>query len=1080
MTFLERLRRQRFSAISGAGISAKAAGCRKKVAPALVVPLGPSGGANGVSAGKAKTFNGALLRQTVEDVFDAGAAIGLPGPLVARLSLGLDQELRTLRALDEAIAATWAKLGEPQRGVLTSIPGRILHASVEGLAPLDAGARTRALHAILEGIEELTRAERLPWATEVRALEGFAHAIAKLKAPEMGAEMKAAFARIVKIAEPPPLEAASDALAEKIDVILASGDARTRAACTSAAIDIVLTIAEKPKGIDARKTAKEAIERVVERGVALTAGQQKILTELAIDMKRREAEYRRIENDIRGDCDQQKARFDGTRGANADKVALLGPIRARTREALSLHGRLAWFHRLNINMGQPPRAVEAIARVHLELLAQRVEPLPNANALKAIENAVIQLSAVQGVSPEALAKIAEKHIRTQASTELVQIFSALAATQKELFGQKNNLRDADLLAILADSFAGRAGAFLPPRGARTLLVGALAEAPSDAARHSVAAHAPPIAQAIKAAEAGKTRDHLEETFAKDMAAIAKKGTNLTAIAATYPAIPEDSLAALTATAQRNRFDLDKWFGRLSELFAAARGNKDYARSLRSILVLADQGEADVRGLLDALLKAKLKGPVLMRTVNAVLREDNHQISRAQIERVIRQLEKGDDVAASIEHRMNAAMMKNLDLAAILKNAKVKVTDEGLEAVQGPLAQFFAEANQQFDKDFLRDLLISVLEGTYPSFRFTTRAAKRALRSLDDDQKRQWMKAETMTHVRFDEKGQREFDRRVKSAANIAGKLAARMTAAWGKLEDLEAKREDLVKRIRGLKKNELEARRRLIAQVKDLPGKISVLGWATDLAAMTPDTTTPLRFAAMADGLSTLGRALGPGMRPVIEELIWTIRLNDLAYSEVVTHDGPSLEMMMKLVSGTCIHGAADSAFLAYCVDPNKRMIYTKNGRGETRRAVLRLVERRDPGHVGEPMLLLECPYPRGTTTKEERQRLIEHTLRRATEMGIPAAYPTEYYWDASKTGRFQGQTVNDMNAVIKDLNRRYSTVNEMKAVKVLNPAGNMDEEYIDSAPTQGADGAGNAEVRRYNSTRDHAYENMFVILSPA
>lgn len=248
---------------------------------------------------------------------------------------------------------------------------------------------------------------------------------------------------------------------------------------------------------------------------------------------------------------------------------------------------------------------------------------------------------------------------------------------------------------------------------------------------------------------------------------------------------------------------------------------------------------------------------------------------------------------------------------------------------------------------------------------------------------------------------------------------------------------------------------------------------------MTPETTTPLRFAEMAQILPSLGRELGPRMRAVVEELVWTIRLDDLSYSQVITHDGPSLEMMLKLVSGTCIAGPADSAFLAYCIDPNKRMIYTKNERGETRRAVLRLVERQDQGHVGEPMLLLECPYPRGTTTQEERQRLIEHALRRATEMGIPAAYPTEYYWDASKTGRFNGQVVNDMNAVIEDLNRRYGTTNEKKAVRVVSPAGNMPQEYIDSAPTRGAAGAGNAEVRRYPGTQDNAYENLFVILSP-
>src|SRR5207248_811270 len=150
------------------------------------------------------------------------------------------------------------------------------------------------------------------------------------------------------------------------------------------------------------------------------------------------------------------------------------------------------------------------------------------------------------------------------------------------------------------------------------------------------------------------------------------------------------------------------------------------------------------------------------------------------------------------------MVQKLNLTDILKRTKVQITEEGADAVAGPLAQFFATAaNQQYDKDILKQLLIAVLEGRYPSFRFTTKATKRALKSLDESQQRQWMKSETMVHVRFAGKGAKEFDKRVKAAAAIGTSLVERMNASWGKLEALQEKHEKLVDQIRKVKKGDV-------------------------------------------------------------------------------------------------------------------------------------------------------------------------------------------------------------------------------------------------------------------------------------
>jgi len=496
-----------------------------------------------------------------------------------------------------------------------------------------------------------------------------------------------------------------------------------------------------------------------------------------------------------------------------------------------------------------------------------------------------------------------------------------------------------------------------------------------------------------------------------------------------------------------------------------------------LLFLADRAGADAPKLLDALIAvkapAKRQGLVIQRTAQALLHDTNFQITAPQVNKAIADLQKGVDVAGAIETRLQAAMTQQLGLNNLLA-AGVKPTDHGVEMVQTKLKNFFAlGANSQaVDQAMFKKLLASVLEDRFQDFRFTLAPTAKQLSGLKPEQQKLWKASQTMNHVRFDAKGQKAFDGRVKYAAQIGKALVARFTEAWGPLEQVRAAQEKRLNTLRKGDKND-PARKDIQIKVALDTRKLEALTWANDLAGLTPETTTPLQFIRFADRrLTRMQPAIGGD---AFEALVAALKIDDLSFTEVTTNDGPDLDTIFRLGSANCLRGwPHDPILLAYGIDANKRMIVTKNQAGEERRAMMRLVDRQDPGHVGQQMLVLERTYP-DAAPEEEKQRIIEHTLRRATEMGIAAAFPTEYYWNASATGR----RLMDMNRVIEDLNRRYHTTSEEKVAEVKNRGGNLGQEYIDSAPTRGAAGAGIAEVRRYPGNRDHVYQNKFMILSP-
>src|SRR3989442_15913393 len=128
-------------------------------------------------------------------------------------------------------------------------------------------------------------------------------------------------------------------------------------------------------------------------------------------------------------------------------------------------------------------------------------------------------------------------------------------------------------------------------------------------------------------------------------------------------------------------------------------------------------------------------------------------------------------------------------------------------------------------------------------------------------------------------------------------------------------------------------------------------------------------------------KRMGPGHEPAIAAMLGAMQLADLPYHQVTTNDALDLATQLRLAQTNCLANNYP-AVLAYCIDPNKRMIATKMAQGEGR-AILRLVERKDPGQAGKPMLLLERCYP-DRVSEEEKQRFVEHGLRRAVDMGVP------------------------------------------------------------------------------------------------
>ncbi len=396
-------------------------------------------------------------------------------------------------------------------------------------------------------------------------------------------------------------------------------------------------------------------------------------------------------------------------------------------------------------------------------------------------------------------------------------------------------------------------------------------------------------------------------------------------------------------------------------------------------------------------------------------------------------------------------------------------------IGAPLERFLAEGRglAQIDQALLNGLELAARQGRFDAFRFSTPSAADQLRPLTDSQRALWRRPQTMTHLRFHDDGEARFAQKVQDAAKLGALLHEQLLAKFGAPQVLDARRKALLAQLdRGPGRG---PRRKL----KGLSVKIQLLRWSAQLCSLHPDRVTPERLIALAEPLRKCAKQLWD--RSLVDHLLATLRLDDLQYEQVITNDGPDLWTTVRLSTTDCLKWPGNGGeALAYAVDANKRMIVTRNAQNEARRAVLRLVERQDAGHRGAPLLLLERSYPR-RATREEKQRLIEHALRRAQQMGVPFAMASEYYWDASQTDRFHAEPETDMNKVLGLLQERYQCATKLAELSLLTRAGNTQEEYLDSDPVH-RHNRGRPSVRRWSAHHRgdaRVFENEFFLFEP-
>ncbi|MCK6548590.1 hypothetical protein L6R52_22270 [Myxococcota bacterium] len=1071
MTFIRNLNRQRNAAqIGQAGPVENGAEPVKQdggVVPAKEPEL--RGGAGKPVAKKAQGLGGAALRQTVGDLFAAAEKLGMPGATIAKYASGMDQHVAVMKDCGARIERALAGLDQAAKAQAQALPARLVLSMAKGLGALDQTSAGIQIRVLVEAATELLEGPKKLSGAQLRAVEVLAHAAGQLSVAEPAAELKKASKTLATKNDAIALEAAVSTLNGAMNQLVGASDSATRGPLFRAALETGLAAAG-----DLAKDVNAVVDQAIANANAqLSDAQKDFLRGFAGDVRAKAAEVRATADAKNAEVANLKAQFDQNPAA-----AAFGPQRARVDAELAPAAQALWYGAMNQWAGQPAAVATAVAQVQVEHLAHAQASPPTADLVNQISGAVAQLAQQPGVTPEMMARLAKDHVAAVSPERLPGTLAILVNVVAQANANGAALAGEHELATVANALIGRTDAFAQANGPVNQLIGALAAAGGDAAaRTQVLKHGARFADAIAKCEPGPARDHLQASFAEDVKTVAKKGLDLASLAAAYKSIPEEAIAHFVAVADRRGVDADKFLDQMMAVYKHARGNKEHIRAIRNFVTLADRDGIDVPAFVTVLNSTKLKGPAVTRTIGALLQENNLQFTAEQMANATGMLQRGENVAGAIEAKLHEGMVKKLNLDQLLNNAQVKVTDRGYKEVTGSLAQFFSlGANSAtVNKDLLKGMLIATLEDRYSQFRFTTPPAARQLEVLAGDQVRLWKQDSVMTHVRFDANGKAEFDKRVTSGAGIAKGISERMTASWGDLVQLKQKHAELTAQLRQVDKNDLAARRPLVKEIGELPAKIEAMEWAQELAAMTPATTTPLRFSQMADKIPSLARMLGPGMEAALNELTWTVRIDDLSFSQVVTNDGPDLSTMYKLAVMQCLRGwPQDTALMPYLVDANKRMIVTKNQAGEERRAIMRIVTRTDEGHVGEPMLVLERSYP-DNQAEEEKQRLVEHMLRRAVEMGISAAYPTEYYWDASKTGR----RLLDMNAVLEDLNRRYDTTSEIKVTKVTNRAGNNNPEYIDSAPLNGAADAGNVQMRRYNGLEDKTYENKFLILTP-
>jgi hypothetical protein len=595
--------------------------------------------------------------------------------------------------------------------------------------------------------------------------------------------------------------------------------------------------------------------------------------------------------------------------------------------------------------------------------------------------------------------------------------------------------------------------------------------------------------ALERVEPGLAKDILEHDLADDLAVL---DADHPAALVKYPSVPVEALPHFANMALRRDLDSDTFLSGLDTLFARLGRNRTHARDLRTLLVLAEAGGGDTPALVKAFLGSSLSKHEIAHAVRSILAESPQGVAVDKIAEAVDLLSRHQNPARIIAQRMNDAVLQRFNLAQLRSDESGKITEKGLAEVTEKLLPFFAKglaATQAidprtgqltFDEKSLEAVLVAVLEDRYDGFRFTTAKAGHQLKSLNPEQRAQFIEGQEMTHVRFSGNSEQEFRKRISIAIEIGADLLAHMERAWGSIAEVRAEHARLVEALRRIDNNDLLMRKPVKARIRPLSDQKVAMDYAEKLAGLTPENLSPIAFARLGERLKSLARASGSETEPLLRALGKVLNIDDLAYREALSTDRPDLATV-EAVLADCVKWPSTDA-MGYLTDANLRFIVTRATDGKVCRAIMRLVERQDPGHRGEPMLILERAYP-DAQDKEDKRRLMEHAVRRARAMKIAAAFPTEYYWDAASTRRGAKRGIVDMNDVIEDLNRRYGSVVERRTLTVTNPAGSSPSIYIDSAPYDLShigripSRKTGVKARRYDGRVDNTYTNIFMVL---
>jgi hypothetical protein len=598
-----------------------------------------------------------------------------------------------------------------------------------------------------------------------------------------------------------------------------------------------------------------------------------------------------------------------------------------------------------------------------------------------------------------------------------------------------------------------------------------------------------LTDALERAEPGLARDILESRLGNDLAAL--DAVELVELGK-YLSVPIEALPHLAHIALRRGLDIGAFLTDIDSLFVRLGRNRSNARDLRSLLVLAEAGGGDTPALVKAFLGSSLSKQEIAHSVRAMLSESPQGVAADNIAEAIDVLTQHQSPARIIAQRMNAAVFQRFNLAQLRNDESGRITAKGLSEVTGKLLPFFSKglaatrANDKrtgqltFDETSLEAVLMAVLEDRYDAFRFTTANAGHQLKSLNADQRAKFVEGRETIHVRFSGNGEQEFRKRISIAVESGTNLLARMEKSWGSIAEVRAEHARLAGTLRGIDSNQRAARKPLVNLIQPLSERKVAMEYAEKLASVAPERIGPMAFAQLGQRLKSLMPLLGTDAEPLLVELGKALKIDDLAHSEVLSTDRPDLATIEAGLAD-CVKWPSTDA-MGYLTDANLRFIVTRAADGKVCRAIMRLVERQDEGHRGEPMLILERAYP-DAQDKEDKRRLMEHAVRRAREMNIAAAFPTEYYWDAASTRRGAKKGIVDMNDVIEDLNRHHGTVVERRTLAVTNPAGTSPSIYIDSAPWELShigripSRKTGVKARRYDGRIDNTYTNIFMVL---